>query len=261
MPENALQKFAGTNLSWMNPFRGGVGGFVQDAIHAAREIEQGKSVENLLQESLAQILDETLSGTAAAKANSDKLNQIQPNTNRLPDIQTTVNSIAAADPAAIADAVWGFTNSDGYGDYTINAVGSSSVFAWRVGNMAAFRTSYAINFLTCFTIGIDGNPPQVLPNLNGANPQAKLSGETDLEMLQRVYPAYDWVANYQGSQYCGTDLVPDSSFVPFQVFYVPPPPSLAEIHALWDYTPSSGPPMRNGIDDSMAIWSMLPIQY
>lgn len=98
-------------------------------------------------------------------------------------------------------------------------------------------------------------------DLSLASPSANLLGETDIDMLVRVYPAQPWVANFRNSGRPGANCT--LPFVGSFLAYYAPMESLTleQIFHLWDYTPDSGPPIRNGITDFANILAMLPVQY
>lgn len=150
--------------------------------------------------------------------------------------------------------VSGFDPMDDAIDY-IASIGS------RLSLYCVFRmypaVSFLVNFASAFEFGWSAFPPQ----LTGCKESARLPGESDVTMLNRLAPDYSWVANFQGSDYAGASITWTGVSSYYNVFYCPPPPTLAQIKALWNYTPTSGPPVRSGVDDSMRIWSMLPIQY
>lgn len=126
---------------------------------------------------------------------------------------------------------------------------------------AVYRDQNALNFYVRRIASSMGHTGSALPNFNGAHNSANSPGESDFHMLQRLYPARDWTADYNGSPYVGAFIEQIGGTWSAEVYYIPQPPTLAEIKKLWDYTPSSGLPVRNGIEDSMQIWSLLPVQY
>lgn len=150
-------------------------------------------------------------------------------------------------------------------DGVVSALNTLWKYGANVANIGAdrglFRNDYAVNFLTVYGL-VDGQYyafPQ--DNLNAAWPGANLPGENDVTMLNRVLPAHTWVDNYNGTHLPGAAVSAGVGGWTYDAYYLPPAPSLSQIKALWDYTPSSGPPMRNGIEDSMRMWALLPVQY
>lgn len=150
--------------------------------------------------------------------------------------------------------VGGFDAMDDAIDYMASALSQLNLYG-------LFRMYPAVNFMfnasSVFQFGWTAWPAQ----LQLCTESARMAGESDVAMLLRLAPDYPWVSNFEGSDYAGASFQFPSGGGYFNVFYIPPPPTLAQIKALWNYTPSSGPPERNGITDSMDIWAMLPIQY
>lgn len=181
------------------------------------------------------------------------------------DANEAANCKICHDPAAyaiqIADAVWNHVlHIDGNvsADYAVSLM---YISAWRQSQIFVGRPFNALNFYVSPSLNHNGFPLSVLPNLSMASPSANLPGESDFEMLVRLYPAYSWEENYQDTGLPGAPIPYIGSAISAFAYYSPLPPGLNSIHGLWDYTPSSGPPARNGIDDSMSIWSLLPVQY
>lgn len=177
-------------------------------------------------------------------------------------VQDTIVKAIAAIPAAPSPSdVWGYTGAGDFFDMhsLLYFAGQMAITArdyWLV------RPPTAMYFLCSPWLKGDIEE-NIMLHLEDAYPGAKLAGETDLQMLERVYPAITWVANYLSSRYPGASVDTGGGYH-VDVFYAPPAVGtdiVAAFKDLWTYTPSSGPPTRNGIEDYMNILTLLPLQF
>jgi len=166
--------------------------------------------------------------------------------------------------ADTADEVWSFEVDP----TVVGGAGTALTEAGRLANMlrlelVLWRSISAPHFL--FTqpfVESGGDVLQATP-LFAVVPSDKLGSETTQEFLSRVVPSWTWETTFPDVELVTGFETSGASGFTFNVLYSPltSAPSLAQIKALWDYTPSSGPPERNGIDDSMSIYSLLPVQF
>lgn len=100
---------------------------------------------------------------------------------------------------------------------------------------------------------------EMIPLPGGCAPWLQQDNETDLAFLQRVAPTWAWIDNYLGSGWVGTEVNPFVD-VTYRVFWVPPLLWKGIIELL-KYTPSSGPPVRNGWKDLIHMLSLIPVMW
>lgn len=171
-------------------------------------------------------------------------------------VQTSIDDLAAD--------VWSF-EIDGS---VIGGASSALTVAGRYTDMLTQekvlqRSMFAPHFLFTQDFIANGFDTLAATQLFSVVPGDKLGSETRQEFLTRVVPSFTWETNFPDPDLVTGFLTVDPHGLTMGVLYSPlvSAPSLAEIKALWDYTPASGPPVRNGIDDSMQIYSLLPVQF
>jgi hypothetical protein len=136
----------------------------------------------------------------------------------------------------------------------------SAAHAQAIMRGTGLRLIKSNNFLASFYGSVLDNIPYDFPDLNAAQPQFQHTGETDEDFLLRVLPAYNWAFNLNATGMTGMVLgFEDASYVEY--YWSPPPPTLAQIKALADYTVAGGDTVRNGFEDSMQIVSMIPFRF
>lgn len=164
----------------------------------------------------------------------------------------------------IADAIqgiWNWSTSQNYFSPSVNWLNNAGAAGAAIMSQILWRLETSTSFLVCFNFfeGSGGFPD--VENLNLAQASDKPSGTSPLAYLNGVLPAYDWQENHLGTGLVGMSFVSAIDSVSRDYFWSPIPPSLDDIFHLWDYTPSSGPPQRNGITDFISVLTLLPVQF
>lgn len=151
----------------------------------------------------------------------------------------------------------GFAGSASYNTLLARA----GVAGAAIAEVGCMRTWLNLNFFVAIPANsVSGDTPYVNGFVN-ADPSNLLPGESDYDMLNRLYPGEFWEEHLNGSAFPGlVKLNADDSVVTY--IYSPLEGDIVQkFYHLWDYTPSSGPPTRNGITDFIKILSLLPLQY
>jgi len=186
---------------------------------------------------------------------------------------------AAGVQRAADDALFGFQSLDNATNLVWNWNTSNDYFhpAWQLLQLASWgggilssqallRLKSSVNFLTLlnFVGASEGFPDSI--ELNDAGPHVKTSyNESDIDMLNRIYPGLPWVENMFGTQFCGMVYDVNEDNVPRIYFYSPPPPSIDELlkrfYHLWDFEPVLGGGTQNGIDQFKTMLALIPVHY
>jgi hypothetical protein len=94
--------------------------------------------------------------------------------------------------------------------------------------------------------------------LQDVGPWANLVGESDLDMHVRLHPEFDWDFDFTvPGRVAALDVATSSR----AVYWPDTGFSCAALHECFRYTPSSGPPERDGLQDMLFVVSMLPVQW
>jgi hypothetical protein len=160
------------------------------------------------------------------------------------------------------NGLWNYNDSFTYFTPVNDLIFNAALAGGLLSSSMAIRLHSSIHFLWNYVYaqGSEGFPDT--PNLNLAYPGAKLSrSEPDVDMLNRVLPAYTWSVGLAGVPLPGAAIDGISDSINRVAYYAPLPPSLDEIFHLWDYTPSSGGDSRNAITDFIGIISLLPLSW
>lgn len=234
------------------------------AIHQGLANDVPLGIGKVLEANLQAQLDLTQQGINLNGVNQSNI------TGEIEDLQTQFSAFAASQEGAFGqeqtenalNLIW---------SYQVEADSVSP--AWQmlaqayhagaiINTRMMLRTFTSVNFLTHFNgfNGSQGFDDGVY--LNDAYEGARLNpDETDLEMLERLYPDYEWSDNYLNTHMTGCSIPNPTYGESADYFYSPPPPSLREIKELMRYTPSSGPPDRYAWTDVVRLISLIPVQW
>jgi len=221
----------------------------------------GSVFEGFMQAELESIGNQTKLNGVEIGVTQGKVDAVKGDTNA---IRTNADNTFGGESPTVATAqVWHWVEPSSGENTAITKLSQAEYMSNAYQSLDLHRFYSSCNFLTLignFSASEGINDAVVL---NDAYEGARLSAsETDLEMLSRLYPAYDWQDNYLGLHMTGAAIPSDPTFGPFYVYwYKPLPPSLSDIYHLWDYTPTSGPPKRSGIDDLLVMFGLVPVQW
>lgn len=172
--------------------------------------------------------------------------------------------------------IWQFADSESFFNPVINMQVNAAAGGAILMSQCLLRLKTSTSFLTWlnFCEASQGFPD--VEDLNAAVGSAQPVGMSDLEYLQTTLPAYAWEENHENSGMVGMTATSLGDGIPRSYYWSPPAMSsallqqllidsnndlLERFRALWDYTPSSGPPVRSGISDTKLLLSMIPFQF
>lgn len=160
--------------------------------------------------------------------------------------------------SGVGDAVWLYgALGDAWGQ-----AGLLLKELWRYGGSTyeGGVRLYSSFYFQTFEMRVDDTDPIDVPFLNNANPWANADGESDLDMLIRLYPAYTWLSDAFVPHRVGA-VIETVGGVHGLWVYDPPGPSLSDIRDLFMYTPTSGPPKRSLIEDMQNLIACVPVTF
>jgi len=182
--------------------------------------------------------------------------------------------------ANATQATWNYNSSVTFFNPVENMLVNAAAGGAIIMSQVLWRLKTSTNFLVWlnFCEASQGFPD--VEDLNAAVATDKPLGMSDLAFLQMKLPAYAWEENHENTGMVGMSAQSAGDGIIRSYYWSPPCVSADAINALivdavieaennivnrifhlWDYTPSSGGPQRNGITDTMQIAALLPVQY
>jgi len=185
-------------------------------------------------------------------------------------VQTSMDAYQAANSAlfgfqTVTNAVlttWEFSGSENYYSTAIDQLNNAAFGGAIILSQALLRLQSSVNFLVWYVYAEQSQGFYDVEDLNAATVQGLIAAKTDpLTYLQTVLPGYPWQDDQDGTGLVGMSWVSATDGIPRSYYWSPPAASLYDFYHLWDYTPTSGPPTRNGIDDFMQFLALVPVQW
>lgn len=180
-------------------------------------------------------------------------------------VQEISDKLDGTDGDVIGTQVWNYKGlsffqdeSNGVPTTAEHQIKFTGFLGYMLWNYGIHRFWNAYNFAVLFGGHADETGIH-LSNMNAARPEEVMPGESDIEMLRRVLPAYTWEENVYWN---GSISTLDTTGNPYVTYvWSPPSPTLDQIKNLFRFTPASGPPDRFACSDLAAIFSLLPVQW
>lgn len=196
--------------------------------------------------------------TAAATTAATQATAAATNTAGVPTGVGSQSPVGYAE--TVADYVWAFPGGQPSIPTTLDGLAVAAQHGQYADNNALVRLFSSYSFVTLMYSNYVGTELQPGVVLNAAYEGAKTSwAETDLAMLERVYPGYSWANGHLGLPLAGA-TIQGGDGVYREYWYLPPGPSLSQMYHLWDFTSSSGSP-QNGIAVFMQFLALVPVQW
>lgn len=185
-------------------------------------------------------------------------------------VQATVDANQAANQSLFGfqsqdyaiQAIWNWSSSQNFYNTEVQKLNDASMGGALLTSQCLLRLQSSVQFLVWYVFAEASQGYYDVEDLNAATMAGLIAAKTDpLTYLQAVLPGYPWQENQDGTGLVGMSWLSSTDSIYRSYYWSPMPASLYDIYHLWDYTPSSGPPTRNGIDDSMQIYALLPVQF